>query len=80
MEDQAPRTLNETLTYTASADPYSFGYDSRFDAFNLRGFPAFYDGVFRDGLRQYNSPTALFKNEPYGLEALTVLKGPASSL
>ncbi len=31
-------------------------------------------------MRQYNSPTALFKNEPYGLEALTVLKGPASSL
>lgn len=80
IEDQKPRSLNETLTYTASADPYSFGYDTRFDAFNLRGFPAFYDGVFRDGLRQYNAPTALFKHEPYGLEAITILKGPASSL
>ena len=80
IEDQAPRTLNETLVYSSSADPYSFGYDSRFDAFNLRGFPAFYDGIFRDGLRQYNAPTALYKNEPYGLEAITILKGPASSL
>lgn len=80
MEDQAPRSVLETLSYTASADVYSFGYDSRFDSFTLRGFPAYYDGIFRDGLRQYNSPTALYKNEPYGLEALTVLKGPASSL
>lgn len=80
IEGQAPRTANETLTYTASADVYSFGFDNRFDAFNLRGFPAYYDGVFRDGLRQYNAPTALYKNEPYGLEAMTVLKGPASSL
>lgn len=80
IEDQAPRSINETLTYAASADVYNFGYDSRFDAFSLRGFPAYYDGIFRDGIRQYNSPTALYKNEPYGLEALTLLKGPSSSL
>jgi iron complex outermembrane receptor protein len=80
IEDQEPRTLNEALTYTASANPNSFGFDSRFDAFSLRGFPAYYNGMFRDGLRQFNSPTALFKTEPYGLEGITILKGPASSL
>lgn len=80
IEDQEPRTLNEALTYTASANPNSFGFDSRFDAYFLRGFPAYYNGLFRDGLRQYNSPTALYKTEPYGIEGITVLKGPASSL
>ncbi|ESR24192.1 Ferrichrome-iron receptor [Lutibaculum baratangense AMV1] len=80
IEDQEPRTLNEALTYTASANPNNFGYDSRFDAFTLRGFNVYYNGIFRDGLRQYNSPTALFKTEPYGLEGITILKGPASSL
>lgn len=80
IEDQAPRTLNETLSYTATANPNNFGYDTRFDAFTLRGFPAYYNGMFRDGLRQYNSPTALFKTEPYGLEGIAVLKGPNSSL
>lgn len=80
IEDQKPRTLNEALSYTASANPNNFGFDSRYDAFYLRGFPAYYNGIFRDGLRQYNGPSAWFKTEPYGIEGLTVLKGPASSL
>lgn len=80
IEDQKPNTLNETLSYTASANPNGFGFDSRYDAFTLRGFPAYYNGIFRDGLRQYNGPSAWFKTEPYGIEGLTVLKGPASSL
>ncbi|MDX8450404.1 TonB-dependent siderophore receptor [Mesorhizobium captivum] len=80
IEDQKPRTLNDALGYTASANPNSFGFDSRYDAFFLRGFPAFYNGMFRDGLRQYNGPSAWFKTEPYGIEGVTILKGPASSL
>jgi iron complex outermembrane receptor protein len=80
IEDQKPRTLNEALTYTASANPNTFGFDSRYDAFFLRGFPAHYNGMFRDGLRQFNGPSAWFKTEPYGIEGITILKGPASSL
>ncbi|TPN45358.1 MULTISPECIES: TonB-dependent siderophore receptor [unclassified Mesorhizobium] len=80
IEDQKPRTLNEALGYTASANPNSFGFDTRYDAFFLRGFPAFYNSMFRDGLRQYNGPSAWFKTEPYGIEGVTILKGPASSL
>ncbi len=76
IEDQKPRTLNEALGYTASANPNSFGFDSRYDAFFLRGFPAHYNGMFRDGLRQYNGPSAWFKTEPYGIEGVTILKGP----
>ncbi|MER9474618.1 TonB-dependent siderophore receptor [Mesorhizobium sp. M0520] len=80
IEDQKPRTLNESLGYVASANPNSFGFDTRYDAFFLRGFQAFYNGMFRDGLRQYNGPSAWFKTEPYGIEGVTILKGPASSL
>lgn len=80
IEDQKPRTLNEALAYTAGANPNTFGYDSRYDAFYLRGFPAYYSGMFRDGLRQFNGPSAWLRSEPYGLEGVTVLKGPASSL
>ncbi len=80
IEDQKPRTLNEALTYTAGANPNTFGFDSRYDAFYLRGFPAYYNGMFRDGLRQFNGPSAWLRTEPYGLEGVTVLKGPASSL
>ncbi|MFN7092993.1 MAG: TonB-dependent siderophore receptor [Allorhizobium sp.] len=80
IEDQRPRTLNEALTYTAGANPNTFGFDTRYDAFYLRGFPAYYNGMFRDGLRQFNGPSAWLRTEPYGLEGVTVLKGPASSL
>lgn len=80
IEDQKPRTLNETLGYTASANPNQFGFDSRYDAFTLRGFPAYSTGTFRDGLHQYNGPSAWLRTEPYGIEGVTVLKGPASSL
>ncbi|OWK19136.1 hypothetical protein AJ88_48940 [Mesorhizobium amorphae CCBAU 01583] len=74
IEDQKPRTLNESLGYTASANPNSFGFDTRYDAFFLRGFQAFYNGMFRDGLRQYNGPSAWFKTEPFGIEGVTILK------
>lgn len=80
IEDQAPRTLNEALGYSSGANPNNYGYDTRYDAFFLRGFPAYYNGYFRDGLRQYNAPTAWFKTEPYGLEGVAVLKGPNSAL
>ena len=61
IEDQKPRTLNEALGYTASANPNTFGFDTRYDAFYLRGFQAYYNGMYRDGLRQYNGPSAWFK-------------------
>ncbi|MCR4267367.1 TonB-dependent siderophore receptor [Nitratireductor sp. ZSWI3] len=80
IEDQKPRTLNEALGYTAGANPNNFGFDSRYDSFYLRGFPTYYTGMFRDGLRQYNGPSAWLRTEPYGIEGLTILKGPASSL
>ena len=80
IEDQKPRSLNEALTYTASANVGTFGYDTRYDAFFLRGFPAYYTGTFRDSLRQFNAPSGFFKTEPYGIEGITVLKGPSSAL
>lgn len=80
MEDQSPRTLLDALAYTAGASISAFGYDSRYDAYTIRGFPAYYTGMFRDGLRLYNGPSAWFRNDPYTLEGVAVLKGPSSSL
>ncbi|MDT1061973.1 TonB-dependent siderophore receptor [Paracoccus sp. CPCC 101403] len=80
LEDQAPRTMLEALNYTASATPGNFGFDSRYDSFYLRGFPAYQTGVFRDGLRSFNGLSAWYRNDPYTLEGIAVLKGPASSM
>jgi len=80
LQDQAPRTMLEALNYTASATPGNFGFDSRYDSFYLRGFPAYQSGVFRDGLRSFNGLSAWYRNDPYTLEGIAVLKGPASSM
>ncbi|KGJ05616.1 iron complex outermembrane recepter protein [Paracoccus halophilus] len=80
LQDQAPRTLLEALNYTAAVTPGNFGFDSRYDSFYLRGFPAYQTGVFRDGLRSFNGLSAWYRNEPYALEGIAVLKGPASSM
>jgi iron complex outermembrane receptor protein len=80
IEDQKPRTLLDALGYTAGANVTNFGFDSRYDAIYLRGFSSFYNGLFRDGLRQVNGPSAWYQNHPYTFEAVSVLKGPSSSL
>ncbi|MFU1479215.1 TonB-dependent siderophore receptor [Roseovarius sp. C7] len=80
LEDQQPRTMLESLSYSAGTSTTNFAFDTRYDAVYLRGFPAFYTGLFRDGLRQVNGPSAWYRNDPYTYEAAAVLKGPASSL
>jgi iron complex outermembrane recepter protein len=80
LDEQNPRTLNESLGYVPGVSVDNYGFDPRFEAFFIRGFPATYNGIFRDGLRQFSSPTGFFRTEPYGLEGITILKGPASAL
>lgn len=80
IEDRKPQSLLEALSYTPGARVGNYGFDPRYDAFTIRGIDVTYTGVFRDGLRQVNSPNGLFRLEPYGLEAISILRGPAASV
>ena len=80
LEDRRPQSLQEALTYTPGARIGAFGFDPRYDSFTIRGADVTYTGVFRDGLRQFNSPNGLFRLEPYGIEQISILKGPASAI
>lgn len=80
IDDRRPQNLLEALAYTPGASVGVFGFDPRFDAFYIRGVEVTYTGVFRDGLRQFNSPNGVFRLEPYGLESISILKGPASAI
>lgn len=80
MEDRKPQTLLEALSYTPGTNIYQFGFDPRFDAFKVRGIDLTYTGVFKDGLRQFSSPNGLQRLEPYGLNGITILKGPTASI
>ncbi|WP_271200269.1 TonB-dependent siderophore receptor [Methylopila turkensis] len=80
LDDRRPQNLQEALNYTPGVRTGAYGGDPRFDSFFIRGVDVTYTGVFRDGLRQFSSPSGLFRLEPYGLESVTVLKGPSSAL
>ena len=68
------RGVNEALAYVPGVSSNVFGFDPRYDAFYIRGFDVTYTGVYRDGLRELNGVFSLFKTEPYGLEAISVLR------
>ncbi|MEJ6781455.1 TonB-dependent siderophore receptor [Aminobacter sp. Piv2-1] len=80
LEDRNPQSLLDTLAYTPGTRVGAFGFDPRFDSFTVRGFDVSYTGVFRDNLLQPGAGSSLFKTEPYGLEGVSILRGPSSAL
>jgi iron complex outermembrane recepter protein len=80
MNDRDVQTLEQALQYTPGVETNAFGYDPRFDAFSIRGFDVTYTGLYRDGLRQGGGAFAIPRIEPYGLQSVSVLRGPASGL
>lgn len=80
LDDRQPQNVAEAISYTPGARSGQFGGEQRYDSFRIRGIDQQFTGVFRDGLRQINSPNGLFRLETYDVEALTVLRGPAGSI
>jgi iron complex outermembrane receptor protein len=80
IRDTGARTLGESLSYSAGIQTQPFGFDGRYDQFMIRGFTSSQFGIYKDGLRQANGTFAYFRNEPYGLERVEVLRGPSSVL
>ncbi|MDI7861785.1 TonB-dependent siderophore receptor [Rhizobiaceae bacterium n13] len=80
LQDRNPQTLLDAIAYTPGTRVGAYGFDPRFDSFSVRGFDVTYNGVFRDNLRQPGAGSSLFKTEPYGLEGISILRGPSSAL
>ncbi len=76
MRDRGIHGVEEAVWFTAGAQGGAYGSDSRSDWLLVRGFtPARY----LDGLAlPEGSGTGITRIEPYGLQQIEVLKGPAS--
>ncbi|WGS52184.1 TonB-dependent siderophore receptor [Paraburkholderia sp. D15] len=80
LDDRNVTNLNDALHYTAGVATY-YSNDTRNDAFEIRGFSS--DFFYLDGSRLPAIPfRALdqFRVDPYTLERIEVIKGPASVL
>nr|WP_237351638.1 TonB-dependent siderophore receptor [Rhizobium sp. ACO-34A] len=80
LQDRNPQNLLDAISYTPGARVNAYGTDPRFDSFFVRGFNVTNTGVFRDNLRQPASGYGIFITEPYGLEGVSILRGPSSAL
>lgn len=70
--------VDETLRYTPGVLTQPFGNDGDTDWFYIRGFDATQNGVFLDGLTLHSYAFGGFQIDPFALERVEVLKGPAS--
>lgn len=78
IDRQKAQTVGEALRYTPGLLA-SQGFNRTDDGFYMRGFQVNHDSLYVDGLR--NQPNIYSTSaEPYGLERIEVLHGPASVL
>ncbi|AVO44166.1 TonB-dependent siderophore receptor [Phreatobacter cathodiphilus] len=80
MRLQQPTTVTEATRYSAGVRSETFGADARNDWFLIRGFPQQTTGYFLDGLQLYSTSFATWKLDPWSLERIEILRGPASTL
>ncbi|UWU68740.1 TonB-dependent siderophore receptor [Bradyrhizobium sp. NC92] len=80
LSDRAVQTLTEAVGYEPGVRIDASGYDPRFDAISIRGFDITYNGIYLDGLRLVGAGLGVFKTEPYGVDSITVVRGPSSAL
>ncbi|WP_132565798.1 TonB-dependent siderophore receptor [Rhizobium sullae] len=72
--------VDEALRYTPGVTTQPFGTDGDTDWFYIRGFDATQTGVFLDNLTLFSYGFGGFQLDPFMLERVEVLKGPASVL
>jgi iron complex outermembrane receptor protein len=79
--DQYPGAkADEALRYSAGVNPSTYGTDADTDWLYVRGFQADQAGVFLDNLPLYQTAFGTFLIDPFLLERVEILKGPASVL
>ena len=83
LDDQGVNNVNDALLYTPGAFTGLAGASKRSDVVSLRGFHGGdVDNTFLDGLRLQSDPGAYsaMQIDPFFLERIDVVKGPASAL
>ncbi|WP_280561764.1 TonB-dependent siderophore receptor [Chromohalobacter sp. 48-RD10] len=80
LDKRAVNSYDETFRYRSGVQSAPYGTDNGVDWFNIRGFSG-EDSTYQDGLRLFREGGYFWwVTEPFGLERVDLLKGPASIL
>lgn len=77
MKDQAAANVQQAVRYVPGVMADNYGPDSRVDSISIRGMQP---DIYLDGMRTTNSWWNSQRLDPYALERVEVLRGPASVL
>ncbi|MGJ3255820.1 MAG: TonB-dependent siderophore receptor [Alcanivorax sp.] len=80
MDDRASISVADALQYTPSIQANFYGEDNKQDWFVIRGFKQANAGLYRDGTRTYSDGFYSWQIDPFSLERVEILRGPASVL
>ncbi|KLN63507.1 TonB-dependent siderophore receptor [Vibrio sp. VPAP30] len=80
MDDRASISISDALQYTPGIQTNHYGDDNKQDWFVVRGFAQAGTGLYQDGTRLYSAGFYSWQIDPFGLERVEVLRGPASVL
>lgn len=80
IEERAPQQVEDALAYVPGVQASTWGTDDRFDQFSIRGFDVGSNAFYRDGLPQKVLNFSAFTTDPYMIERIDVLRGPAGVL
>ncbi|USD67615.1 TonB-dependent receptor [Vibrio sp. SCSIO 43136] len=80
MDDRASISISDALQYTPGIQANHYGDDNKQDWFVVRGFAQANSGLYQDGTRLYSAGFYSWQIDPFGLERVEILRGPASVL
>ncbi|USD31279.1 MULTISPECIES: TonB-dependent siderophore receptor [Vibrio] len=80
MDDRASISISDALQYTPGIQANFYGEDNKQDWFVIRGFTQANNGLYQDGTRLYSAGFYSWQIDPFALERVEILRGPASVL
>lgn len=80
MDDRSSISISDALQYTPSIQTNYYGEDNKQDWFVVRGFQQAGTGLYQDGTRLYSAGFYSWQVDPFALERVEILRGPASVL
>ena len=80
LETRRPDEVEDAIAYVPGINASTWGTDDRFDQFSIRGFDMGSSALYRDGLPQKVLSFSAFSTDPYMIDRVDILRGPAGVL